>query len=87
MKIYQVIMQDEYNNLFLLGFYKDLKDSIKDINDWLEVYNVSIDELGEYPGTFEPSFDREIEVEEEGCCVYVRGFILNEGALKEYEII
>lgn len=44
-KIYQVIMQDEYNNLYFLGFYKKLEDAIPDINDWLSIYNIKIDEL------------------------------------------
>lgn len=75
MKVYQVIIQDEWNNLYHLGFYADLKDSIEDINSWLESYNVKIDDLQEYAGSFDTCFDKEIEVDDS--YVYVRGFILN----------
>lgn len=71
---YQVIIQDEWNNLFHLGFYDKLEDSLDDINGFLAAYDVSIDELYEYPSTFSSCFDKEIEVDD--CTViYVRGFI------------
>lgn len=75
-KIYQIIMQDEYNNLYHIGFYKELKNALPDINQWLEIYNVSIDTLETYPSTFNEVFDREIEIED-GTVVYIRGFILD----------
>ncbi len=74
-KKYIVFMQDEWNNLYLMGFYDKLKDAIPDINDWLKLYNVEIDELEEYPSTLGYAFDKEIETEE-GEFVMVRGFIL-----------
>lgn len=75
-KKYQVIMQDEYNNLYHLGFYENLKESIDDVNAWLEIYDVSIDELVEYASTFCMCFDRDIETPD-GTWVMVRGFIFN----------
>lgn len=75
-KIYQIIMQDEYNNLYHIGFYKELKKALPDINEWLKIYNVSIDTLETYPSTFNEVFDREIETEDE-TIVYIRGFILD----------
>ncbi len=77
--IYQVIMQDEYNNLFCLGFYKNLTDAIPDINEWLSTYDVQIDELSTYPSTFDICFDRDIDLED--CTVYIRGFVMDEEVL------
>lgn len=76
-KKYIIFMQDEWNNLYLMGFYNNLDDAIPDINDWLEVYNVKLDlgELTEYPSTFGYTFDKEIETLTEEV-VMVRGFIL-----------
>lgn len=76
-KRYIVFMQDEYNNLYWIGEYKNLSDAIPNINEWLEIYNVSIDELTEYPSTFNMCFDKEIETPNEEI-VMVRGFILEE---------
>lgn len=42
MKLYEVIIQDEWDNLTLLGFYKNLDDSIDDINSFLTTYGVEI---------------------------------------------
>lgn len=83
MKIYQIIFQDEYNNLYLLGFYKNLKDSIQDINEELNSYNVSITEedLKLYPSTFSECFDLSIrnidryENDDDISDIYVRGFV------------
>ena len=83
-KIYQVICQDEYNNLYNIGFYKNLSEALPDVNDWLSVYNVKVDNLSERPGTFEPCFDQEVEVDgESGMCVYIRGFIFNKEDIHE----
>ena len=75
-KIYQVIMQDEYNNLYFLGFYKNLEDAIPDINDWLSIYNIEIDELEEYASTYSRCFDRCFDLDEGP--IYIRGFIFDE---------
>lgn len=77
--IYQVIMQDEYNNLHCLRFYKTLTDAISDVNEWLSLYDTQIDELVEYPSTFGTCFDRDIDLED--CTVFVRGFIMDEEVL------
>ena len=80
--IYQVIMQDEYNNLFCLGFYSNLDDAIPDVNDWLSAYSITIDEITEYPSTFGMCFDREIEVDDGESVVYLRGFVYDEEVLR-----
>ena len=84
MKIYQIIFQDEYNNLYLIGFYKNLKDSIRDINEELDSYGAVIDEedLKLYPSSFSECFDLSIknmdryENNDEIPDIYVRGFVL-----------
>lgn len=81
-KRYEVIMQDEWNNLYRLGEYKELKDSIGDINDFLSVYDVTIKEedLKEYASTFGEAFDLDIgmmyEDRDDLVGIMVRGFIL-----------
>ena len=74
MKKYQVIIQDEYNNLYHIGFYDILDDAIPDINDFLETYDISIKELKEYPSTFGMCFDTELEVDEANT-IMIRGFV------------
>lgn len=74
MKKYQVIFQDEYNNLFEVGFYDKLEDSIKDVNEYLEPYEEHIDELEEYASTFGYAFDKEIYTKQD-FSVMIRGFI------------
>lgn len=61
-KVYEVIFQDEYDNLNQLGWYGDLDDAIDDINKCLEVYGegkyqLKKGDLKEYPGTFGSCFD------------------------------
>lgn len=73
---YEVIIQDEWNNLYQMGFYNALEDAIPDVNDFLKSYNVQIDELKEYPSTFGMCFDREVETPDENI-IMIRGFILN----------
>ena len=74
--VYQVIMEDEYHNLYHLGFYKNLKSSLIDINGWLKIYGVNLqqDELTTYSSTFDSCFDKTIEIED-GLYVYLRGFV------------
>lgn len=73
---YMVMIQDEWNNLYYLGEFKELKDALPDINDFLEVYNVSLEILEEYPSTLGYCFDTEVEVD--GGVVMIRGFVLYE---------
>ena len=75
MKKYQIIMQDEYNNLWNLGFYNTLEESIKDINEWLKPYETTIDNLETYVSSFNVTFDKEIETKD-GNIVMVRGFMI-----------
>ena len=81
-KRYIVMMQDEWNNLYYLGEYQCLADSIDDINSFLEVYDVSItaEDLKEYPSTFGEAFDLDIgmmyEDRDDLVGIMVRGFIL-----------
>ena len=81
-KRYLVIMQDEWNNLYYMGEYKELKDSIDDINDFLKVYDVSVksEDLKEYASTFGGAFDLDIgmmyEDRDDLVGIMVRGFIL-----------
>lgn len=75
-------MQDEWNNLYYLGEFKELKDSINDINEFLEVYDVQIkaEDLKEYASTFGGAFDLDIgmmyEDRDDLVGIMVRGFIL-----------
>lgn len=84
MKRYLVMIQDEWNNLYYMGEYKRLKDSIQDINDFLEVYQISIqsNDLKEYASTFGMCFDLDIgmmfEDREDLLGVMIRGFILED---------
>ena len=75
-KKYEVIIQDEWNNLYQIGFYDKLEDAIPEINEFLSVYEVEITELKEYPSTFGMCFDTEIETKDENT-VMIRGFVLN----------
>ena len=81
-KMYLEIMQDEWNNLYYMGEYKELKDSIDDINDFLKVYDVSIksEDLKEYASTFGGAFDLDVgmmyEDRDDLVGIMVRGFIL-----------
>lgn len=81
-KKYLVIVQDEWNNLYYMGEYKELKDSIDDINEFLKVYDVSIksEDLKEYASTFGGAFDLDIgmmyEDRDDLVGIMVRGFIL-----------
>lgn len=84
--LYEVMMQDEYNDLYLLGFYESLDDAIEDINGFISVYDedgaipIKKGDLAEYASTFGSCFDREIEWKNEDNCpgsIMIRGFILS----------
>lgn len=84
--LYQIVMQDEYDNLYLLGFYESLDDAIEDINDFISAYYedgaipLKNGDLAEYASTFGSCFDREIEWKNEDDCpgsIMIRGFILS----------
>jgi len=84
-KIYQVIFQDEYDNLINLGYYKNLEDSVEDINVYLfnyTNYKLKKEDLKEYAGTFSSCFDLNLNflLESDEVEMYdlrVRGFIYN----------
>lgn len=84
--MYQIVMQDEYDDLYLLGFYESLDDSIEDINGFISAYYedgaipLKKGDLAEYASTFGSCFDREIEWKNEDDCpgsIMIRGFILS----------
>ncbi len=93
MKVYQVFVQDIWNNLTLLGFYKDLDDAVEDINGYITdpKFQIKKGDLKEYPSTFNSCFDTSVgdiaenngveisedEYSEEDCNLYIRGFILD----------
>lgn len=58
-----------------MGTYDNLDDAIPDVNNWLSVYDIQIDELKEYPCTFGMCFDKEVETKDEQFLM-IRGFIL-----------
>ncbi len=35
---YQIMFQDEYNNLYLVGFYNDLSEAERDVNEEIKNY-------------------------------------------------
>ena len=76
LKKYEVFIQDEWNNLWLMGFYDNLSDAIPDINNFLETYSVKIDKLEEYSSTFNTCFDTEVETSD-GEIIMIRGFIFS----------
>ena len=84
--LYEIMMQDEYDNLYLLGFYESLDDALEDINGFIGAYYedgaipLEKGDLAEYASTFGTCFDREIEWKNEDDCpgsVMMRGFILS----------
>ena len=84
--LYEIVMQDEYDNLYLLGFYESLDDAIEDINDFISAYYedgaipLKKVDLAEYASTFGSCCDREIEWKNEDDCpgsIMIRGFILS----------
>lgn len=89
---YEVMMQDEYDNLYLLGFYESLDDALEDINGFIGAYDddgaipLEKGDLAEYASTFGTCFDREVEWENEEDCpgtIMIRGFILSAKSVGE----
>ena len=76
LKKYQVIIQDEWNNLYHIGFYDNLNDALPEVNEFLEVYDVKLDNMAERASTFGPCFDVELETPSEEI-IMVRGFIFS----------
>lgn len=90
--MYQIVMQDEYDNLYLLGFYESLDDALEDINGFIGAYDddgaipLEKGDLAEYASTFGTCFDREVEWENEEDCpgtIMIRGFILSAKSVGE----
>nr|DAR19805.1 MAG TPA: hypothetical protein [Bacteriophage sp.] len=90
--LYEVVMQDEYDNLYLLGFYGSLDDSIDDINTFIGAYDderaipFKKGDLALHESTLGACFDRQVEWEDENDCpgdVWVRGFALSAKSVKE----
>lgn len=76
LKKYEVLIQDEWNNLYQMGFYDKLEDALPDVNDFLSVYGTKIDEIKEYVSTFGSCFDTEVETPN-GDIIMIRGFVLS----------
>lgn len=89
MKVYEVFIIDNWNNIYLIGWYKDLDDAIEGINDHItnDKYKLEKGDLKEYPSTFNNCFDTsvydiyqsknsddEIDYEDD---IQIRGFIFN----------
>ena len=90
--MYEVMMQDEYDNLYQLGFYGSLDDAVEDVNGFIGAYEddgavpLRKGDLAEYASTFGTCFDRPIEWEDEEDCpgtIMVRGFILSAKSVGE----
>ena len=90
--LYEVMMQDEYDNLYQLGFYGSLDDAIEDINGFIGAYEddgavpLRKGDIAQYASTFGTCIDRPIEWEnEDDCpgCIMVRGFILSAKSVGE----
>lgn len=82
LKKYEVFVQDEWNNLWLMGFYDTLSEALPDVNDFLESYGIRINDLSEYASTFGSCFDKEVETKD-GEIIMVRGLIFNGESLEE----
>lgn len=89
-KIYEIWMQDEFNNNYFIGFYNELMNAVPAINDFLVPYEAKIETLEEYPSTFGECFDTEVFREISGdddsddgwTGVMVRGFIFDADMLE-----
>lgn len=91
MKVYEILFEDEYDNLYQLGYYKSLASAVDDINSELSVYNIKLkyDDLKEYAGTFGACFDANIGYltdapeDSDAYSINIRGFILDSDAVIE----
>ena len=96
-KVYQVIIEDEYCNLYHYGFFGSLDEATVEINKFIERDNAaSTDalqlpllkkgELKEYVSSVGPCFDHQIIVESEdgfdSRSIMVRGFIFDSLSLE-----
>lgn len=93
-KLYLVIMQDEYNNLYEVGYFKSLDDAIPEINQHLSAYNIELKpgSVKEYVSTFDWCFDATVsdlieDWDEDECpeaaMIMIRGFIYNAEKFKK----
>ena len=57
MKVYEVILQDIWCNTYQIGFFSDLNDAIKPLNEQMGHEYLSKGELVEYPSTFSMCFN------------------------------
>ena len=57
--LYQVMFEDEYFNLYEVGWYENLDDAIEDINKfiWVDEFKLQKGDLSVYQGTFGLVFD------------------------------
>ena len=57
--LYQVMFEDEYFNLYEVGWYEDLDDAVDDINKfiWVEEFKLQKGDLKVYSSTFGFAFD------------------------------
>jgi hypothetical protein len=76
MKKYEVLIQDEWNNLYQMGFYNTLDGALPDVNEFLEVYDTKLESISERASTFGPCFDTEVITPNDDI-ILVRGFILD----------
>lgn len=62
MKIYQVFVIDIWNDIYSIGFFKDLDDSVDGINVYIEneKYKISKGQIKEYASTFSSVFDTSV---------------------------
>lgn len=58
-KVFEVCLIDEWNNTYLIGFYKDLDDSIDDINNYIinDKYKLKKGDIKIYPTIYGWCFD------------------------------
>ena len=82
MDFFEIFIQDEWNNLYHIGFYSDLEMALPDINQFLKIYEVEIKPgmLQVSAGTMGPVFDTNLEdlfpeKEEDLAGISIRGFI------------
>ena len=92
MKVYEVFISDIWNNVYLIGFFKNLDDAIEGINGYIvdKKYHLEKGDLKEYISTFGVCFDttvgdiycskhQDIENDfyDDDANISIRGFILD----------